>query len=76
MFEVLRSLGPRGLAGRHRGRLQGLFLLDWFTRYGILSVIVTPPWSVEFYQDDEDGCPVRDFLDGLDTPRRAKVLAG
>lgn len=33
-----------------------------------------PPWSVEFF-DDEDGCPVREFLDDLDKPRRAKVVA-
>jgi phage-related protein len=36
---------------------------------------VTPPWSVEFFEDDEDRCPVRDFLDDLDKPRRAKVVA-
>ena len=32
-------------------------------------------WKVEFYEDDQDGCPVRDFLDDLGVPRRAKVLA-
>ena len=32
-------------------------------------------WKIEFYEDDHDGCPVRDFLDDLDVPRRAKVLA-
>ena len=31
-------------------------------------------WVVEFYEDDS-GCPVRDFLDGLDDARRAKLLA-
>lgn len=36
---------------------------------------MTPPWVVEFYEDDEEGCPVQDFLDGFDKPRRAKVLA-
>ena len=35
---------------------------------------MTPPWSVEFFED-EGGCPVEDFLDGLDKPRRAKVVA-
>lgn len=29
---------------------------------------------MEFFED-EDGCPVREFLDGLDKPRRAKVVA-
>ena len=33
-----------------------------------------PPWSIEFF-DDDGGCPVPDFLDGLDKPRRAKVVA-
>lgn len=32
-------------------------------------------WKVEFYEDDQEGCPVRDFLGDLDVPRRAKVLA-
>lgn len=32
-------------------------------------------WAVEFYESDEYGCPVRDFLDNLDKPRRAKLLA-
>lgn len=32
-------------------------------------------WAVEFYEDEEDGCPVAEFLDGLDQRRRAKVLA-
>lgn len=36
---------------------------------------MTPPWSVEFFEDDDDGCPVQDFLDDLDKPRRAKVVA-
>lgn len=36
---------------------------------------VTPPWTVAFYESEEDGCPVRDFLDGLNEARRAKVLA-
>jgi len=31
-------------------------------------------WTVEFFED-ENGCPVREFLDTLDAPRRAKVLA-
>ena len=32
-------------------------------------------WAVEFYESDEHGCPVQDFLDSLDKPRRAKLLA-
>lgn len=36
---------------------------------------MTPPWPVEFFEDDRDGCPVQDFLDDLDKPRRAKVVA-
>ncbi len=36
---------------------------------------MTPPWKIEFYENDDDGCPVQDFLDGLDKPRRAKVVA-
>ena len=36
---------------------------------------MAPPWSVEFFEDDEDGSPGQDFLDGLDKPRRAKVVA-
>lgn len=38
-------------------------------------MVVTPPWEIEFYESDNDGCPVQDFLDGLDKPRRAKVMA-
>ncbi len=36
---------------------------------------MTPLWSVEFFEDEDDGCPVQDFLDDLDKPRRAKVVA-
>jgi phage-related protein len=36
---------------------------------------VTPPWAVAFYESDEDGSPVQTFLEALDLPRRAKVLA-
>ena len=36
---------------------------------------MTPPWAVAFYESDEDGSPVQVFLDALDLPRRAKVLA-
>lgn len=36
---------------------------------------MTPPWGVEFYQSDEDACPVQDFLEELDKPSRAKVVA-
>lgn len=34
-----------------------------------------PAWTVAFYETDEEGCPVQAFLDGLDTKRRAKLLA-
>jgi hypothetical protein len=36
---------------------------------------VTPTWDIEFYENDDDGCPVQEFLDDLDKPRRAKVVA-
>ena len=36
---------------------------------------MTPPWTVEFYESEDGGCPVQDFLEGLDRPRRAKVVA-
>jgi hypothetical protein len=35
----------------------------------------TAPWQIEFYERDSGGCPVEDFLNGLDKPPRAKVLA-
>lgn len=38
-------------------------------------MVATPPWKIEFYESDDDGYPVQDFLDGLDKPRRAKVVA-
>lgn len=41
--------------------------------YGIHHV-VTHDWGVELFED-RDGCPVREFLDGLETVRRAKILA-
>jgi phage-related protein len=36
---------------------------------------VNGQWSVEFFEDDEGGSPVQDFLDDLDKSRRAKVVA-
>ena len=33
------------------------------------------PWTVTFYESDEEGCAVQSFLDSLDNKRRAKVLA-
>jgi phage-related protein len=33
------------------------------------------PWQIEFYERDDGGCPVEDFLNGLDKAPRAKVLA-
>lgn len=33
------------------------------------------PWQIEFYERDDGGCPVEEFLNGLDRPPRAKVLA-
>lgn len=38
-------------------------------------MVVTPSWGIEFYETDDNRCPVQDFLDGLDKPRRAKVMA-
>jgi phage-related protein len=32
-------------------------------------------WTIALYENDEEGCPVQDFLDALDTKRRAKLLA-
>jgi phage-related protein len=34
-----------------------------------------PAWSIEFYESPDEGRPVKVFLDALDMPRRAKVLA-
>jgi len=36
--------------------------------------ILKERWRVEFY-GDETSCPVQEFLEGLDRPKRAKVLA-
>lgn len=36
---------------------------------------VTPARAVEFHEDTDAGCPVRDFLDALDRRRRAKIVA-
>ena len=46
------------------------------TMYGIL-LVTNPkaPWQIEFYERDDGGCPVEDFLNGLDRPHRAKALA-
>lgn len=33
------------------------------------------PWVVAFYESRAEGCPVREFLLALDTPRRAKLVA-
>ena len=35
----------------------------------------TAPWQIELYERDDGACPVEDFLNGLDEPPRAKVLA-
>lgn len=32
-------------------------------------------WQIEFYERDDGGSPVEDFLNELDRPPRAKVLA-
>ena len=32
------------------------------------------PWQIELYEHEDGGCPVEDFLNGLDKPSRAKVL--
>ena len=36
--------------------------------------LVISAWVVEFYEDD-NGCPVRQFLDACEERRRAKLLA-
>lgn len=33
------------------------------------------PWQIQFYERTDGGCPVEEFLHGLDRPPRAKVLA-
>jgi hypothetical protein len=46
------------------------------TIHGILLVIdQKAPWQIEFYERDDGGSPVADFLNELDRPARAKVLA-
>jgi len=35
----------------------------------------TPAWQIEFYEGEGEGSPVRDFLNALDKPPRAKLLA-
>jgi len=32
-------------------------------------------WTVAFYENADEGCPVQAFLDALDNKRRAKLLA-
>jgi len=59
-----------GSAGREA------FRQTWLTINGILPVTeLTPSWQIEFYERAEGGCPVQDFLNALDKPPRAKVLA-
>lgn len=46
------------------------------TVYGILPMTdPTAPWQIEFYEREDGGCPVQDFLNGLHKPPRAKMLA-
>jgi phage-related protein len=46
------------------------------TIYGILPVTYPKaPWQIQFYERDDGGCPVEEFLNELDRPPRAKVLA-
>ncbi|MBI2526658.1 MAG: hypothetical protein HYV93_11800 [Candidatus Rokubacteria bacterium] len=35
---------------------------------------MSPAWAVEFHENSDAGCPVREFLDALDRPRRAKIV--
>jgi hypothetical protein len=35
----------------------------------------SPIWQVAFFESDEHGCPVQDFLGLLEKSPRAKVLA-
>ena len=52
------------------------FTQIWLTINGILPVTEpTPSWQIEFYEREEGGCPVQDFLNALDKLPRAKVLA-
>jgi phage-related protein len=61
---------PDGSAARQAFRKTSL------TINGILPVTEpTPSWQIEFYEREEGGCPVQDFLNALDKPPRAKVLA-
>lgn len=50
--------------------------LDKVTINSIASteVAATPAWSIQFFEEDGRR-PVEDFLDDLDNPRRAKVVA-
>ena len=50
--------------------------LDKVTINSIASteVAATPVWSIQFFEEDGRR-PVEDFLDDLDNPRRAKVVA-
>ncbi len=51
------------------------FRQNWLTINGILPVTEPTPSQIEFYEREEGGCPVQDFLNALDKPPRAKVLA-
>lgn len=59
-----------------RSAARQAFRQTWLTINGILPVSEpTPSWQIEFYEREEGGCPVQDFLNALDKPPRAKVLA-
>ena len=34
------------------------------------------PWTIELFEDDDGRQPVRDWIVGLDSPKRASVIAG
>jgi phage-related protein len=64
------------LDSQDRSAAREAFRQPWLTINGILPVTEpTPSWQIEFYEREEGGCPVQDFLNALDKPPRAKVLA-
>src|SRR6185369_1542630 len=76
--DIIRVLHG-GMTPRTRSLTHKTGLLNqqkWLTITGILPVTEpTPSWQIEFYERQEDGCPVQDFLNALDKPPRAKMLA-
>ena len=65
MLDLQRRAAGRRAFGRTRLTINGILIVTERT----------PSWQIEFYEGEEGGCPVQDFLDALDKPPRAKVLA-